>query len=55
MAKKKLNFLKKYPDSEYAIDLKFKERLNSKSVSCERTLHSKILYIFKNGYQQLIG
>ena len=44
-ADKKIDFfLKKYPNTDYAIDLKFKKDLISKSTCSKRTLYSKILY-----------
>ena len=42
-------FVKKYPDSEYAIDLKFK-RFNSKSTSYKELYIAKYCIWLKNGY-----
>ena len=45
--KKNWFFIKKYPKSDYAIDLKFKKDLIENQLAAKELLCGKILYIYK--------
>ena len=48
-------FLKNYPNTDYALDFKFKKDLIQNQLAAKELYISKILYIIrKSGYRQLI-
>ena len=54
-ADNKINFSKNFPDTEYAIDLRFKKDLIQNQLSAKNFILQNITFQFKNGYQQLTG
>ena len=47
-------FLKKYPNTDYAIDLKFKKDLIQTNLLQKSYLLQNIIFQYKNGFLQLI-
>ena len=54
MQRKNRFFFKKYPRSDYAIDLKFKKDLIKINWQQKNVYMQNIIFLYKNGYQQLI-